>query len=905
MIPSRWRPALRIALRDVRKSPGRAALVLLMVGLPVLLVSMLATLYRSYEISAVESIPRKMGATQALVEPQGRQPFDQNPQGEIWILPQPAPGPEKPWQPQEIEQVTGRTAIAITNGSALVRTKTGALPTNVFLGDFQRPELAGYLTLNSGRFPTAENEVLVSKALADRGFTAGKTISTDTEGSPPLKVVGIGRTSADEFGVNEQIIGRPQAKIGGEFSTNYLLDGAPISWAQVREFNGLGLAVTSRAVIQNPPENWRSTLSDPSLFSDFNVANRSQQAVLGLIVFSIVLEIILLAGPAFAVGERRARRHLALMSATGASPADLRRVILAQGTVFGALAALIGVGLSIPFSALLTWVIPQFTARVTFGPFDVYWVMVSAAGLLGAIASMAAAFLPARAASRVDVVAVLAGRSGQSRQRLGLPLVGGVIYGIGLLIVLILGTKQDGEVKVAAGTLLLVAGALMLIPAVLGWVGRLGKWLPLPLRLAARDSARQRSRTTPAVAAIMGAVAALTALSVGLSSDTEQSRREYQPRFAPGTTEIQLGSSTAWDQAKAAVAKYAPEKPLLAVGEVTMPQATGAAIPAGVYVATGACPKEAPQRPTGRTANCLSWVKPPINDDTSHGYQIRNNLVADPDAVAAFGITLNESQRRVLATGGALVANPEAISAQGTVDFQTYQGDGTGDKQVVGKMRQLPAAYANPRRTLASGVEYTGFIITPDTAQKLGGWRQQAALIPRGEAALTKKTEAQIAERLKGLVSQSDLYTERGFVSQAGLPLLLLLVTGALVVLVGTLTATGLALADSKPDSATLAAIGATPRTRRALAAGQAVVIALLGVLTGIFVGIVPGVAAAVPLTIGANLPGDSLERSSGPIIDIPWGWLSVFALGVPVLAAMVAGSTVRSKMVMTRRLGQ
>ncbi len=905
MIPARWRPALRIALRDLRKSPGRAALVIVMVGLPVLLVSVLATLFRTADISAVESIPRTMGSTQALADPQGRTPIDQNPQGEVWVATKKAPPLFKPWTAAEIERVTKRKVQTIGKSGTLVRTSVGAFSADAFFGEFQKPELAGYIKLNSGRYPAKDNEILVSPALADRGFSVGATVTAGEKDSSGLKVVGIGRTTADDLGPNEQIIARPKALIAGERTSKYLLDGAPVSWSQVREFNKKGLAITSRTVLENPPANWKSTLNDSRAFQQEDSAgNQTQNAILLLIVFSIVLEIILLAGPAFAVGERRQRRHLALMAASGASPADVRRVILVQGIVSGVLAALIGAGLSLPVSALVAWAIPQFTPRVTFGPFDIYWVMLAAAGALGAVASLAAAFLPARAASRLDVVAVLAGRSGQARQRLGLPLVGGLLFTLGLAVVLVLGTKPGGEIKVAGGAILLVAGALMLTPVLLGGIGRLGRWLPLPLRLAARDSARQRSRTTPAVAAIMGAVAALTAISVGLSSDSEQSRRDYQPRLVAGATEVRMEAlGNAWQRADTVVAQYAPGKKLQPVGEL---MAAGSATEGKLtqaYVPTAKCPKKLPQGSFEDTEACLTAITTTASDNPTLGFIVRNNLVAEPAAVAALGISLSTKQREVLAGGGALVSEKSAISAQGTVDIQLYQNADNGPKKVAAKVRQLPAAYANTRRPVDGAVEYTGFIVTPQTAQKVFGWRQNSALITPGDNPLSKETEAKIEEALKGVTNEAEVYTERGFVSYASLPLLLLLLTSGLVVLVGTLTATSLALADSKPDSATLAAIGANPSTRRALAAGQAVVIGLLGVLSGIVVGLVPGIAVAFPLTQTSNtVTGIGL---TDPIIDLPWTWLAVLALGVPLLAALVAGSSVRSRMVLTRRLGQ
>ncbi|MGL5829802.1 MAG: FtsX-like permease family protein, partial [Angustibacter sp.] len=260
-----------------------------------------------------------------------------------------------------------------------------------------------------------------------------------------------------------------------------------------------------------------------------------------------------------------------------------------------------------------------------------------------------------------------------------------------------------------------------------------------------------------------------------------------------------------------------------------------------------------------------------------------------------------------LAEGGALVSEKSAISARGTANFQLYQYGDTGPKLLSQKIYELPAAFLNTRRQVDSQtVDYTGFIVSPETAKKLTRWQQTAAIIPPGGSPLTTEAEGTINEVLTGLSPSAEVYTERGYVSNAGLPLLLLLLTGTLVVLIGTLTATSLALSDSKADSATLAAIGAKPSTRRALAAGQAVVIGLFGVLTGIAVGLIPGIAVAFPLTQRTllNAAGES-NVLSPPVIDGPWLWLAALGLGVPLLAALVAGSSVRSRMVMTRRLGQ
>ena len=66
-------------------------------------------------------------------------------------------------------------------------------------------------------------------------------------------------------------------------------------------------------------------------------------ALAAVIVGLGLLEVVLLAGTAFAVGARRQTRALGLVAASGGSARDIRRIVLAQGLVLGALGAVGGV----------------------------------------------------------------------------------------------------------------------------------------------------------------------------------------------------------------------------------------------------------------------------------------------------------------------------------------------------------------------------------------------------------------------------------------------------------------------------------------------------------------------------------------------------------------------------------
>ena len=123
------------------------------------------------------------------------------------------------------------------------------------------------------------------------------------------------------------------------------------------------------------------------------------------------------------------------------------------------------------------------------------------------------------------------------------------------------------EYLVVGGAVGLVLGCLMVIPALLALVGRLGTHLVLPLRLAARDTARQRGRSTPAVAAIMAAVAALTALSIGAASDTRQQEDAYKPQRPMGTGAIILNGEDSNERSvRAVLDRFAPQLEMDPVG---------------------------------------------------------------------------------------------------------------------------------------------------------------------------------------------------------------------------------------------------------------------------------------------------------------------------------------------------
>jgi putative ABC transport system permease protein len=129
---------------------------------------------------------------------------------------------------------------------------------------------------------------------------------------------------------------------------------------------------------------------------------------------------------------------------------------------------------------------------------------------------------------------------------------------------------------------------------------------------------------------------------------------------------------------------------------------------------------------------------------------------------------------------------------------------------------------------------------------------------------------------------------ERGPEKPTNTPLLIAIIAAAFITLAGAAISIALSAAEGRADLATLAAVGAAPRRRRALAANQALVIAGVGCLLGVALGTF--VAYTVRSTSGA------------PGFVVPWTNLALTALAVPALAMAVAAVFTPSRLPLVRR---
>ncbi|KAA1422878.1 ABC transporter permease [Mumia zhuanghuii] len=871
-IGSSWRASLRIARRDVVRAKGRSTLVAVMVGTPVLLAVMLTTLVATGDVSAEENLPVTLGQAQARVSWGGGGAVLQSPDGESGMTTDEmrggVPGTGEPPPSDEI--------AAVVPGSRLVPVRTGWIAlqgrpdaVDVLEADLDDPATDGLATVTEGRLPESGDEIVVSLGLArDLDAGVGDTVQL---GGASREVVGIGSyETVAPTPRRRSVVALPAAALldADDGGPDYLvMRDDPVSWDDVKELNALGFWVTSRDVVENPPP----TSQQYDEFTSWE-GDDGTRTVLVIVVTAVVLQVVLLAGPAFAVGVRRQRRDLALLAASGGAPADVRRVVLAQAIVVGFGACLLAAGLGIALSPVVIELLPRWFDDIGFGPFEIIWQPVVAAVALGTASAVLAALVPARQVAKQDVAAVLAGRSGVVRTRNGWPVVGVLLIAAGLGVCFTAGTQPGGENAVAAGTIGVVLGAVFLTPLLIGLVGRIGGMLPLPLRLAVRDTARQRARSAPAIAAVMATVAGITALAIASSSDFEQSRRLYEYLTPPGVTTLSAPQAV---EESAAAASEASGVDFVPIGE------------------------------GGSTVqDAYAYVSLESGDeDMWSGY--REIAVATPETLAAWGVELTPDQAAALREGTALVGNDARLTADGRVTIGVHPE--SLDGSVEGTTAELDAVVAD----LGLGEvpqgrepEVARAVISPEAARAHGiPVSTTTAIADRSAGKLTAEQLAAAKAAAKDVEVDASLRTERGFQETFTLQLLLLVGAGGLAVLFGTLTATGLALADARADLATLAAVGAAPRTRRVVAASQAAVLGVLGALLGVAVGFAPGLAATWPLT--SDRWGSLEGADGGPIVDIPWGVLAAIVFVVPLVAVLASAVFTRGKLPLTRRLAQ
>ncbi len=893
---SRWRPALRIARRTVRRSLGRSLLIAVLVGLPVAGATFVDVLIRTFSNDA-RSTYEQIGPADAGLTITGRSTL-------VGYAPMPYLGdPGQPSghrrSPQDVDLAAvlpaGSTWTPVPNHYQ-VRLSLGQdriIRPQLTVVDLSSPLTPQVARLTQGRLASAADEVVLTEPLAERiGLLDGSGhlidgASVTMADGPTATVTG---TVIDPFCLDcEDVIAAPDSPISvavereagyvNDVKYSYLVDlpagtDADALWPTLAR---KGIAMVPRDAFLHPDRY--SGMGSNSRLPAITAASVRAAAFALLVTGLGLLEVILLAGTAFAVGARRQVHDLGVISASGATSRQIRRIVLAQGLVLGVL----GSALGIVFGALVAWGGRALWERLDnavvfawkFGPWEIL-----VAAIVGAVSGVLAAVVPAIGAGRMPVVDALSGRfrvSVASKRRT--PVVAGLLIAAGVACGLVGDRMMAGDFAryvrqlarvdatsgyvsppspnvpvafVLLGAVLVVIGVVMLAPVLITTIGRMAARLPLSGRLAFRDASRHRHRTGPATSAIAVAVAGSVVFAFVLAGRAKADQLSYVAYLPPQVMSVS-GMDYPGDEEQLAMAS----------GEAAALLPGGSAVPVD-HLTAGTSSK---RRDTQEI-----YVEQ-SRRQCRNGCMTQMVGVANPDVMTlTLGRSPTDDELAQLAAGKVLVVSSKLVTKQGQVRLQVGR-----------RVELLPAVNAQAENIFGN---LPGAFVSADTVDERGwGTVVPEFLVPFEGSA----TQNQIDDALTA-VEQHDGYgaIDTGPSDPSRILLIIAGIAAAFVTLVGVAISVALSAAEGRADLATLAAVGAPPRRRRSLAAAQAFLVGGLGCGIGLLLGVF--VSYTLRSTIGA------------PTFIVPWNNLLVVGLVVPLVAVLIAAVFTPSRLPLTVR---
>src|SRR5215472_14835196 len=374
-------------------------------------------------------------------------------------------------------QVIGRQFVTIPGSAQTVEYR--ALNPD---GPYSGPMLA----LVQGHYPSGAGQVAVTKGVAQSlQLHVGSVMSLPGHHQT---VTGIVENPSD---LNDQFALVPPSAAGPPQEVTVLLD------ASAAQFGAFHSAFHGQLEWQARDSGTRGAVAAGALGG----------------VAVLLLLVSLVAAASFAVIAERRRRQLGMLAAVGATRKQLRMVLVAGGALVGIIAAATGtvIGLGAWFAAAPHL---QTFAGHRIDPFTVPWNLVVAGMLLAVVTATGAAWWPARAASRVPVVAALAARPTPPRPARRAAIMAGLVMVPGVAC-LTLANKTNG-LLIIVGTLAIALGVLFISPVGIRALGAFGRRAPVAVRLDLRDLARYQARSSAALAAI--SLALEIAMTIVISS---------------------------------------------------------------------------------------------------------------------------------------------------------------------------------------------------------------------------------------------------------------------------------------------------------------------------------------------------------------------------------------------------
>jgi putative ABC transport system permease protein len=696
------------------------------------------------------------------------------------------------------------------------------------------------LQLLSGHYPTGPDQIALTPGLASElNLSVGDTWPQG--GKTVVGIVQNPQSLLDEFALV------PPGQVTHPTTIDVLFDAPGVNAGRI------GNNVSTPGSLSNNPIN-------PATI------------VLALATVGMLL-IALVSIGGFTVLAQRRMRALGMLESMGATDRNVRLVLEANGVMVGAVGAVVGFAVG-----LVAWVAyrphNEQSAHHLIPLFALPWTVIVVAMVLAVVATFFAAGYPARAITRVPVVAALAGRPAPARQihRSFVPGVIALVLGFVFFSLSGAGSQGSGVIWLIPGFVALITGIILVSPFFLAVLARVGQRSPIATRLALRDLSRYRARSGSALSAIsVGVLIAVVICAVAVArysnvfdyvgpnlasnelavwSPNGQNGNSPNPS-APTQQDIESQEASVHAIASAVGATDVVEldNPASSVG-LQNPSASGRQWDGQIYVATPALLRAYGINPSSIPSNV--------------------DILSSRPGLSDSGVQLTYGGG---GKGGGLLVGPGAGGPNGGGG----PGPGTSNNCSPGSCVAHPVIQGESQ--LPTGTSAPNTVITESALRRLhlasenslDGWIIQANS-PITSAQITN-AQAQAATDNLSIESKNDAPTSAEIVNGATL-FAIALALGILAMSIGLIRS------ETASELRTLTATGASSRTRRTLTAVTAGGLAFLGALLGT-------VAAYVGLFGWFHT--NALEGGVSDIIDhIPWGNLFLIVIAMPAVAMVV-----------------
>ncbi len=575
----------------------------------------------------------------------------------------------------------------------------------------------------------------------------------------------------------------------------------------------------------------------------------------------------------FSVMAQRRLRALGMLSSIGATERNIRLVMIANGLVVGATAALAGAVLGLAAWIAYAPTLQRDTGHVVDAAHLPWWAF--AIGIVLAIATSAlASRRPAKTMAAVPVVTALSGRPAPPKAARRFALPGLIVFAAGLCCLALSGGLNalgggngphsgggggNGHaLLLLAGLVATITGICLLAPLAIGVlaVGAAPR-LPVSIRIALRDLVRYRARSGAALAATTFAVFLAMGICVVASLRFDNPLNWIGPNLSSSQllvpTQATLGIGEAAQLSGAQLASLNGRVNSLAASlhaSVVPLEGVGSLYQVGT-------PRHSPQNFSG------------------------NMYVATPQLLAAYRIKASQiapgTDFITVRPGLAGLPHMEMLWHNGMVsDSSNPATPGSdGGPSCTPSNNCVASPAIQTVSSLPAGTDAPNTVITEYAVRKyhmqpqLSGWLIQApAPITAAQLSAARQLGRpyEVTVEIATYYPSLDDFTDRAIAA------------GIVIALSVLAMSVGLIRSETAPDLRTLTATGASGMTRRTITAATAAALGLLGAILGTAGAVIAGMTwthTGLTATAGGVPPGDILILLIGlPLVAAIGGWL-------------------------------